>query len=259
MDTPESPKPAETVPALPPAIPERRPFVPMFSPERRALLKEGRLDEIRCNPMEDRCCRWFVITCNWRKSMILAGYGNRSKHDHKSREFIALLDGYGVKMKQRPWVRKRIQQLYEEFSARMAMSDGRLMGEISNLAESNIMDFCEVTEDGTGLEPDFGRMTRAQAAAIKEVEVEQVVEKGENGERQTVRKTKIKLHSKTTAQDMLMKQKGLYAKNEGSGGNPSVTILVTVEAGGKVKEIESVTMPPPNLPGSDGSNNQPSA
>ncbi len=82
-------------------------------------------------------------------------------------------------------------------SAKLEVSQETVIAEMARLAFSNMMDFIRITSSG---EPmiDLSRLTRDQAAALSETQLDDFTE-GRGEDARDVRRIKIKLHDKLGA------------------------------------------------------------
>lgn len=98
-----------------------------------------------------------------------------------------------------PRVEYLVAHLRTCLAERTAISAERVLMEVERVALSNMLDYVEVTANGSRV--DLTRLTPATAAAISEL----TCEEREDANGVVMRRTKIKLHSKTDALGRLIK------------------------------------------------------
>ncbi len=113
---------------------------------------------------------------------------------------------------------------------RTEITADRVLLELGKLAFSNILDYIQVNEEGTA-RVDLSAVTRDQAAAIKEVTVDSHKLTGDETNKITVEKVKIKLADKGVNLERLGKHLKLFSdKHEltGPDGKP-INQIWTIE------------------------------
>lgn len=140
----------------------------------------------------------------------------------------------------RPHVQAELARLQLNVSNRTARTLADVVAELEKIAFSNTLDFSKLTPDGD-LIPDFSNLTREQAAAISEIQIDTYVD-GKGEDAREVKRVRVKLHDKKGALVDLGKHLGGFvnkSKTEltGPDGNPMQVdnrIIVTyVKANGK--------------------------
>jgi phage terminase small subunit len=123
---------------------------------------------------------------------LRAGYSNRY---------------HGDNLLLRKDVAAAVAKRQREIAERATITTVEVVERLAKVVRSNILDYCEVDEDGL-LRPDFSRMSHAQAEAIAEV-ITEVISSGEEGGPK-VTKIRFKLHDKLEAADKLLRHLGGY-------------------------------------------------
>ncbi|MFA5567593.1 MAG: terminase small subunit [Trueperaceae bacterium] len=124
-------------------------------------------------------------------------------------------------------IAQAIQEAQEARAERLEITADRVAEEIAKLAFSNMLDYMTVTHDGYAV-VDLSALTREQAAAITELQVEEYVE-GRDDDTRLVKRVKFKLSDKRGALELLGKHLGMFTDR--------------VELSGEVKSAEPVTPP----------------
>lgn len=140
---------------------------------------------------EDTFCREYVIDLNGRRAAIAAGYAKKSAHVTAS------------KMLRNAKVQAKIAELQKATADKLDLSAEKVLGGLSPLAFSNILDYVRIDKHGDP-RPDLSNLTRNQGAALQEVTVDEYTDGRGKGARK-VRRIKIKLVDKVRALEMLGK------------------------------------------------------
>lgn len=109
---------------------------------------------------------------------------------------------------QKPVIATAIQKAMSERAQRTNITADRVLHELSLLAFSNMLDYLRVTPDGDAY-VDLSDLTREQAAALTEVQVEDFVE-GRGEDSRDVRRVKVKVSDKKSALELLGKHLSLF-------------------------------------------------
>ena len=138
--------------------------------------------------------REYLADLNATQAAIRAGYARGSASQR------------GWELRRHPAAAARIDAALAERAVAVGITAERVLCELALLGFANIKDYFELREDGTsGL--DLAALTREQAAAISEVQVE---EGGRAG--REVKKVKIKLADKSRNLELIGRHLGLFPR-----------------------------------------------
>ena len=135
-------------------------------------------------PKQKRFCEEFIKDCNATQAYLRAGY--RASTDIARRE--------GYKLLTKPDIQAYIQQLQRARSSRTEIDADRVFTELAKIAFSDIKNVFELTEEGLVLKP-LDQMSDEVSGAIESLDLGAT--------------TKVKLHSKMSALDRLIKLLGM--------------------------------------------------
>ena len=107
-------------------------------------------------------------------------------------------------------------------SARIEVTQDRVIQEIAKIAFANMHDYISVDDEGYAT-VDFSDLNRDKCAAIKEIVVD-TLPRGTGEDRHTVLRTRFKLYDKLEALTTLAKHLGLFSMDK-----PQTTVVVQVE------------------------------
>ena len=138
--------------------------------------------------------REYLVDLNATQAAIRAGYARTRASQH------------GWRLKHNPGVAAQIDAAMADRARLEGITAERVLFELALLGFANIMDYFEAGEDGAA-RPDLSRLTRDQAAAITEVQVEAVGAAGRE-----VRKVKIKLADKSRNLELIGRHLGLFPR-----------------------------------------------
>ena len=164
-------------------------------------------------PKLQRFCNEFVIDFNQTKAA----------------ERIGVPPGAGARVTACRWmklpeVKAEIERLKEEQLAEQGVQRFKVLSEVAALAHSNMDDYVSYTSQG---DPyfDLAKVPRSKMAAVSELQIEEVKE-GRGEDKREIIRTRIKLHPKATALEMLMKNLNLLGDSGGSGDtNVQVNVI----------------------------------
>lgn len=156
-------------------------------------------------PRQERFCQEYIIDLNATQAAIRAGYSGKTVRKT------------ACVMVTKPNIQARISELQQERAESTKVTQEAVVTELARLGFSNMLDYVTTNEDGT-VRVDLSKLTRDQAAAIVEVQTEEVLE-GSGESAQWVRKVKFKLADKKGPLELLAKHLGMLRdKLELSGG-----------------------------------------
>lgn len=140
------------------------------------------------------------IGYSWSQAMREAGYKE------------GYIDSDSYALKQRPEVKKAIEEAKTKFRERITLEAEDVINELTILGFSNIEDYLQVDEEGEVHLRGFKGINRIKLAAIESIKVNTTTNKDDS---RTYTTTQFKLHSKLTALEALCKHLGLFqADNE---------------------------------------------
>lgn len=137
-------------------------------------------------------------------------------------------DGNACKMAARPEVQARIQEITGAAAEKVGVTCEAVLGELAKIGFSNMLDYIQIDGDGRPY-TDFSALTRDQAAAIQEVNVETIpgsVGSEDSPGRPEVTKVRFKLSDKRAALVDLGKHLGMFKErieHTGKDGGPIQT------------------------------------
>ena len=137
----------------------------------------------------------YLVDLNSKDAVIRAGYSPMN----------AAKKGYCLL--QEPKIHAAIKKAMDARAKRTEITQDRVLKEIAKLAFANMLDYMTVTDDGTAY-VDLSEMTRDQAAAIQELNVETYIEPGKRGK--AVKKIKFKLADKKGNLEMCCRHLGMF-------------------------------------------------
>jgi phage terminase small subunit len=169
--------------------------------------------------------REYLVDLNATQAAIRAGYapGSASRR--------------GWALRRHPGVAARIDAALADRAEAVGITAERVLCELARLGFANIKDYFEANEDGTAsLDP--ARLTRGQAAAITEVQVEDPgAGASGGGARRGARRVKIKLADKSRNLELIGRHLGLFAR--APAGEKAKDEGVT---GGAVREMSDMEL-----------------
>lgn len=220
----EAPKRAEKAAVVAPAAPKAAPKTTQAKP----------LPPLPpLNARQKLFIEHYLITKNGTQSAIKAGYSRKGADVHACR----LLAHPSISAE----ISKRLNRVLEK----LAFTADTAIEELANMGRANMQDYFKVGPNGTPT-LDWSNLTRAQAAALQELTVEEFVD-GRSDKRQ-VRRVKFKLADKQGAIDLWGKYKGVYVEKHEHHHTVSLvgTLLDEIDAaarGGKVIEHQAQEKP----------------
>ncbi|ARU40197.1 hypothetical protein CCB80_03205 [Armatimonadetes bacterium Uphvl-Ar1] len=152
----------------------------------------------KLTPKQERFCQEYVVDQIASQAAIRSGYSKKTA------------ESQGSTLLRNPKVQARIGELQAEIRERSRLTIDDLIQELERVADANMLSYVRISSDGSAY-VDLTNLTKAQAAAISEIQTEEVWEKGPDGDPTKVRKIKFKLHNKLDAIDKLLKRHGGYA------------------------------------------------
>ena len=179
--------------------------------EKAVAVREARAEQAPLTLREMRFCLHWIQTLNGRASAIRAGY---SPKNADQRAWLLM---------RRPRVQDTIRRLQERYADDMQVGTESTLREYAHIAFANVGDFI----DAEG-RVDLSKVTREQMAAVSSVETETYVE-GRGEEAETVKRVKLRFHSKTDALEALAKHLGLFERDNAQK-TPVIKIMSYVNA-----------------------------
>lgn len=136
----------------------------------------------------------------------------------------ATIDKRAGELLRNPKVAARVTQIRAEHRERHDVTVDRILDELACIGFANMRDYLELTKDGAA-RVDLSTLTRDQAAAISEVNVE-IYTEGRADDAQQVKRIKFKLHDKRAALVDMGKHLGMFKEVHevtGKNGGPIET------------------------------------
>ncbi len=140
--------------------------------------------------------REYLVDLNASAAARRAGYS------------LKTADRMGHENLKKPEIAAAVQAAMDERAKRTNITADRVLHELSLLAFSNMLDFMQVTPDGDAF-IDLSQLTREQAAALTEVQVEDFMD-GRGDDAREVRRVKVKVSDKKSALELLGKHLSLF-------------------------------------------------
>jgi len=138
---------------------------------------------------------------------------NRANRVHKAKRLANSVE-----------VLARVAEIKDQAAARTSITIQRIVEELAKIGFSNPLDYMKIQEDGTAY-IDLKDMTRDQAAAISEIQVDEYME-GRGEDARPVKKVKLKFHDKRAALMDIGKHLGMFSHKVelvGKDGGPIQT------------------------------------
>jgi phage terminase small subunit len=139
----------------------------------------------------------YLVDFNATRAAIRAGYSPKSARSIASRSLG------------NPAVKTAIAETQAPRLAALKLSAEEILAELARVARANLLDYMRIDDRGMP-EVDLTGLTRDQAAAIRDIEVESVGEGRREGTR-----IRFKMHDKLAALDRLARHYGLLKEATG--------------------------------------------
>jgi phage terminase small subunit len=161
--------------------------------------------------------REYLVDLNATQAATRAGYSKKTAF------------AIGHENLKKPKIAEAIAKAMAEQARRTTITADRVLQELARIGFANMAEFMQVQEDGSAA-VDLSGLNADRGAAIREVTSDTVTEgKGEDAVK--VMRTKLKLHPRTRALELLGKHLGLFADRlevTGQDGGPIVTQIERV-------------------------------
>lgn len=155
------------------------------------------------NDRERMFVREFLVDLNASQAALRAGYSPRTAHRNAHR------------IRHRPRVKAAIEAAMAERAAKLEITAERVLRELALMGFANLRDYVTPAPDGTA-RLDLSALSRDQAAAIRELTVEEVTT-GQGAAARTARKVKVRLADKKASLELVGKHLGLFGRKAGEG------------------------------------------
>lgn len=139
-------------------------------------------------------CLEYIIDLNATQAAIRSGYSKKTSYS------------IGQRLLKDVEIQKKVQKLLDARRVRSEIKADDVINEIKKMAFSNMEDYMTVDDEG-GAFVDLSKLTRDQAAAITQLEVESYWDKDM---KKTVKKIKFKLADKYRGQELLGKHLRMF-------------------------------------------------
>jgi phage terminase small subunit len=147
----------------------------------------------KLNAHERRFVGEYLIDCDPKRAAVAAGY---SKTVAATKAYQWVSNGKG-----KPHVFAAVQKALEKHAQKLEMTADRVLSELALMGFANMKDYIKTTKQGDAF-VDLSQLTRAQAAAIQEITVDEYMD-GHGPEARQVKKTKFKLADKRGSLELL--------------------------------------------------------
>ncbi len=179
--------------------------------------------EKKLTPKQEMFCLEYLIDLNATQAAIRAGYSKKTAYS------------IGNENLSKPEISSRISELAAKRIERASKSADDVIKEIENVGFARLNKVVSFNESGLAFVMSSDEIDDATMAALESVEVTEIVGK-KDGDNDML-KTKVKLHSKMSALNLLAKHHGLVNdKGEDAG---TVNLVVNVIDYSKVKITEA--------------------
>ena len=164
-------------------------------------------------PRQERFVEEYLRDLNATQAAIRSGYSVRTANEQ------------GARLLANDSVADAVARAKAERSARLGLTQDRVLQELAAVAFARMPDFAEWGDDGQiNLKPSDG-LTEDQAAAVAQVtETEKFIKSVDKGEQLMSRERSIKLHDKLAALKLLGQHIGMFAERH------TVTLEIKREA-----------------------------
>jgi phage terminase small subunit len=168
-------------------------------------------------PRQERFCQEYMVDLNGTQAATRAGYSKRTANEQAAR----LLADVSVAA--------RVAELKRQMAEKTQVTIERWHREVALIAFSTMADYATVDDDGN-IRVDVGRSQAETMVAIQQLDqsVEMI---GNANDGLPIRRTRLKLHDKLKALDLIAKANGYYA--------PKTVNTVATDADGK--SLEQIT------------------
>ena len=150
------------------------------------------------NDRHERFCQESLVDLNGGRAYERVGYKATGR----------TADAAAARLLANVSVAARVAELQSERMERTQVTADQVVAEYAKIAFANMQDFMGVTEQGDPF-IDLSKLTREQAAALAEFDVQDFTDGRGEGARE-VKRVKVKLHSKLSALDSLAKHLGMF-------------------------------------------------
>lgn len=179
--------------------------------------------EKKLTPKQDRFCLEYIVDLNGTQAAIRAGYSKKTAYSIAEQNLKKLE------------IQKKVQKLLDARRVRTEVKADEIIQEIKKMAFSNMADYMTPDNEG-GAFVDLSNLTRDQAAAITQLEVESYWDKDL---KKIVKKIKFKLADKYKGQELLGKHIKMF-NGHGKDDDPEDDDKPSADRSGlSVKELAS--------------------
>jgi len=174
----------------------------------------------KLTPKQQRFADEYLVDLNATQAAIRAGYSKKTAGQQ------------GERLLRNVEIQEAVSKRQRKIQEKTEITQERVLAELSKLAFSNLADFFTVQPDGTAY-VDLSELTREQAAALTEIQVDEYTE-GRGEECREVKKVKIKVADKTKNLELIGKFLGMFKdriEHTGADGAPIGVIVVPAKQG----------------------------
>lgn len=162
-------------------------------------------------PKQAAFVREYLVDLNATQAAIRAGYSEKTAYSQ------------GQRLLKNVEVQAAIAEAQAQRAKRTEVTADRVVEELAKLAFSNMLDYMTVTPDGFAV-VDLSNLTREQAAAITELQVDEYWE-GHDDDARQVKRVKFKLADKKGALELLGKHLGMFTDKLETTGSQRIEVV----------------------------------
>ena len=166
----------------------------------------------KLTPKQKRFVDEYLIDLNATQAAIRAGYSKKTANVIGPQNLVKL------------GIAEAIQKAMDARSKRTEITADRVLEELAKLGFANMLDYMTVNSDGLAF-VDLSKLTREQAAAIQELNIDQYWE-GDGEDVREVKKVKFKLADKKGNLELIGRHLKMFTDKVEVSGNISLDQIV---------------------------------
>ncbi len=171
----------------------------------------------KLTPKQALFCKEYLIDLCATQAAIRSGYSKKTAFS------------IGAENLTKPLIRAELKRNMAKHAEKIELTADRVLAEISKMAYANMADYMTFTADGSAF-VDLSKLTRDQAAALSEVDVDSYYDKDN---KRNVDKIKIKLSDKRGNLELLGRYLKLFTDKmqvEGPSGKPVLVDVTSMKS-----------------------------
>lgn len=180
----------------------------------------------KLTPKQKLFCKEYLIDLNATQAAIRSGYSEKTAYSQGQR----LLKNVEAK--------RLIQNLMDKRAEKVEIKSDEILAEIKKMAFANMLDYMTIDKDGSAF-VDLSKLTREQAAAISQLEVESYWDKDL---KKTVKKIKFKLADKYKGQELLGRHRKLFIDKHEITGKDGAPLVLPDLTGKTAEELAKIAL-----------------